>query len=67
MKVVTKFEADNGEIFNTQIEAVECDKNEEIKRKLTKLIEIDFHSRMDSEDIVNLLMENKNTIKEILN
>lgn len=67
IKKIEMFETEDGEQFEDEQDAIDHEKECELKEKLRKLINDHPELISNEEDALNFLMENKEEIKRLLN
>ncbi len=62
MKAITKYQANNGQVFNTERDAMA----EDIREKIRNLVDEKAYRGMDNESIADMILDNSKQFKQLL-
>ena len=62
MKSITKYQANNGQVFNTEREAM----SEDVREKIRNLVDEKAYRGMDNESIADMILDNSKQFKQLL-
>ena len=66
MKKITAYQLSDGQIMLDETDAIEAENKLKIYNLLEQIVLEDYYRGMDSDDIINLIINNKDEIKSIL-